>query len=130
MIHLKNGHYVETACTLAGISKSIYYQWIERAEQEIERLLNLEKNGEENPEIDPDELIFVEFLDAVQHASAHAENDAIKTIKKAAKTDWKAAMVFLERRFHDRWKKRDKMEFTGKDDEPLRVHVYLPDNGR
>lgn len=121
---------METACILAGISKSIYYQWIERAEQEIERLLNLEKNGEENPEFDPDELIFVEFLDAVQKASAYAEDDAIKTIKKAAKDDWKAAMLFLERRFHDRWKKRDKMEFTGKDDEPLRVHVYLPDNGR
>ena len=33
---LKLGYYIEDACTMAGIAKTTYYRWIDKAEEGLE----------------------------------------------------------------------------------------------
>jgi len=119
---LKNGHWIETACSLAGISEAIFYKWRSRGEEELKLITDQLDAGVEDPEVNEDELIYVEFLEAVRGADAEAENSAVLAVQSAFSKkdkDWRAAMTFLERRFHKRWQKRDRTELTGPDGGPV-----------
>ncbi|MFA4971966.1 MAG: hypothetical protein WC683_05085 [bacterium] len=122
------GNYIETASALAGISKNTLYDWLRRGAREKQRL-------HDNPRarMKKKEAPFVEFSDSVERALAESESVDIGYIATAAKTQWQAAAWRLERRFPDRWGRKDhsKIEMTGKDGQPLeRIVIYLPDNGR
>ncbi|MFO7948118.1 MAG: hypothetical protein R6V19_15035 [Armatimonadota bacterium] len=88
--HLASGCYAVTACELAGISESTFYNWLERG-----------RDGE-----DP----FLEFLESVKKAEAQAEVKALTIIQNAMADDWKAAMTWLERKFPDRWARRKPLD--------------------
>ena len=125
------GNYFVTAINYAGISESAFYSWKARGEEEIRRLAEIQdKTGVvKNPA--RKELIYVEFLESIKKAEAKSEVVAVIEVKSAFKEDWKAAMTFLERRFPDRWKRKDRYELTGPDGKDLvPVVVYIPDNGR
>lgn len=155
---LKSGNYIETACTLTGVSKQTHYNWINRAQEELNRLGNLD---EEDPEPAPAEQIYVDYLDATTQARAEAESRNVMLIQQAAsgvnvvktrttrdskgniveereekyvERDWRAALEFLQRSFPERWKHRTAIEATGKDGGPIsvaaEVHYHMPDNGR
>jgi transposase len=81
------GNYHEVACALAGVSTSTFYAWLEKG------------RAGKSP--------YVEFLEAVKKAEAAAEVKRIQIITKAADTDWKAAAWYLERRYPERWGKRN-----------------------
>jgi transposase len=81
---LRRGLYIETAVAFAGISRSTFYSWMERAAK-------------------GDCGLYVDFLEKVQSAMAHAEMRDLAVIDAAAKTQWRAAAWRLERRFPDRW---------------------------
>lgn len=53
-----------------------------------------------------------EFHGAVQKAEAEARKDRVHTIVKAAEESWQAAAWMLERRDHEHWGRRDKVDFT------------------
>lgn len=119
---LEDGHYVETACRLAGIGESTYYYWLDRGEKEYNRLQRDYENGLDL-EFDENEKPFLEFLEASRVASAKAEDSAVQVIKKAFKSDdWRAAAQFLERRFYKRWGKVEKHELTGVDGRPIQTN--------
>jgi transposase len=83
---IKIGNYVDTAASLAGISRSSVYSWMAKGREG--------SRGE-----------YVDFLNAVKEAEAFAENSAVGQVRRAAviPQNWTAAMTFLERRFRDRW---------------------------
>ncbi len=86
---LSEGNYIETAAKIAGISKQTVYNWLKRGQA-----------GEE-----PYNL----FVDAVEKAQAKAEAVDVANVRKAGKAGpqfWAASMTFLERRYPDRWGKR------------------------
>lgn len=83
------GNYQETACELAGIHPSTFYLWMARGE------------GGRKP--------YSEFFEAIKKAEAAAEAKRIQQITKASDTDWKAAAWYLERRYPDRWGRRDRV---------------------
>ncbi|WP_245533961.1 hypothetical protein [Effusibacillus pohliae] len=85
------GNYHETACALAGIHPSTFYRWLEEGAKPRA------KKG------------YREFCEAVKKAEAAAEAKRIQLITKAAETDWKAAAWYLERKYPDRWGKKDKV---------------------
>lgn len=89
------GNYQETACGLAGISVSTLHNWLERGR----------KGGNRKTE-----RPYVEFLEAIKKAEAAAEASRIKLITNAAIEDWKAAAWYLERRFPDRWGRRERVQ--------------------
>lgn len=85
--HLRNGHYVETATALAGISARTYYRWL--------------AEGEEDESKDLDTPMAA-FCRAVKVASAEAEAVALETLRRGPQ-GWQAQAWFLERRFPKRW---------------------------
>jgi hypothetical protein len=90
------GNYICVACDYLGISKGSYHAWVVRGEKEAARI-------EDGGEPDPDEAIFVEFLNAVTRARSRAEIQSVARIRKAAEEDWKADAWYLERSHLQRW---------------------------
>jgi hypothetical protein len=80
---LRAGVYVQTAATIAGVSKQSFYEWCKRG-----------KAGEQP---------YADFLDACEKAIAHSESNAVKSIRAAGKKNWQALCWWLERRHRQRW---------------------------
>ena len=111
---IKSGNYIETACAYVGIHKDSYYEWLKRGAREKERL-------RKNPRarIKKSEQPFVEFSDAVEKALAHAEVRDVAIIGKAAEENWQAAAWRLERKFPNKWGRKQTIEHQGKDGGPI-----------
>ena len=106
---LKLGYYIEDACTMAGIGKTTYYNWIAKAEQE------------EGPE-------YVEFMNAVKKARAEAEGAHIMNIRRAADNGvWQASAWFLERSHPKKWGKKNPDLVDENDDGPITFVVKYAD---
>lgn len=113
---IRSGNYIETACAYVGINKSTFYDWLKRGAREKDRVAK-------NPRarVRKDEQPFVDFSNAVEKALAHAEIRDVAIIGKAAEENWQAAAWRLERKFPDRWGRKDKyaLEHSGKDGGPI-----------
>jgi transposase len=108
------GNYFDTACSLAGVSKSSGYAWVKAG--------RAQKRGR-----------YREFLDALNRARAEAETRLLAHIDNQAAGEWRAAAWRLEHMFPNRYRDKKRMEVTGKGGTPLdgpRAVIYLPDNGR
>jgi hypothetical protein len=86
---LAEGNYLDVACDAAGASYHTYRHWEKRWE-----------DGE------ADAQKFAGFFRAAREAVAVSERNALGQIH-AEGTGWRAAAWFLERRFSDRWGKKD-----------------------
>ena len=51
-------------------------------------------------------------LEALRDAEGHAEVRAVTLIAAEMPKDWKAAAWYLERKFHDRWGRRERQDVT------------------
>src|SRR3954462_11524422 len=100
---LRKGYYLETAAELAGVGRRTVYTWLERGRAALAH--SAQSRGSE--------AIYADFAEAVATANAAAEADAIDVIRRDQ--DWRATAFFLERRFPDRWRRRDSHELTGAD---------------
>lgn len=98
---LRDGAYREQAATLAGIGRSTFYAWLERAEADRE-------TDTPSP--------FRDLLDAVTRAEADAEAKAVGYVRVQAKQDWRAAAWFLERKYPHRWGRRLEVKHEGEVD--------------
>ena len=99
---LDSGCFIETAAAYAGITKRTYYERLKRGARELARL---EQNPRSKP--DPAREADVKFHQQVARALAACEVRSVALIGEAAKVQWQAAAWFLERKFPDRWGKRD-----------------------
>ena len=116
---IQAGNYIETAAAYAGISKNTLYEWLRRGAREKERLAS---NRRARPK--KAEQPYLEFADAVEKALAEAEvRDVVTVLKAADAGQWQAAAWRLERKFPDRWGRRDKVqqEISGPDGGPVEV---------
>lgn len=112
------GNYIETACAVEGISEHTFYLWGRNARDAMERedldLGNIEEmvNGTDDwPEgITENEKQYLGFLYAMNKATATSEAYAVATIRKAMPNNPVAAMMWLERRFPARWRKRSQID--------------------
>lgn len=112
---INGGNYDVTACDYVGIHTTTFYGWLQRGENEAERLMELENKAHaEGKEIElvPEvmEEPYLEFFYAVKKARAHSEATAVQIVKGHMGRNWQAAMTFLERRFKDRWRRHDKVD--------------------
>ncbi|HEV2773893.1 MAG TPA: hypothetical protein VGV57_13895 [Thermoleophilaceae bacterium] len=93
---IRAGNYPEVAAGHAGIHAATYYRWMERGALEGEA-------GEDDP--------YRQFRSEVERAIADSEAAEVGLVIKAARDgDWRAAAWLLERRFSDRWGRRDRLE--------------------
>ncbi len=85
------GNYYETACQAAGVDYSTFRNWMIRGEEET--------HGK-----------YREFFEALTRAEAEAEMQAVAIWHKAMPDDWRAAQMFLERRYPERWGKQSRLD--------------------
>jgi transposase len=90
---LRAGNWARIAAQYAGISQRTFHNWMEWGEA-----------GREP---------YVRFLESVRQAESATEIRAVAIIQSAMPKDWKAAMSFLERRFSDRWGRRERITHEG-----------------
>lgn len=88
---IRDGVTPEIASRAAGISASTYYLWRAKAR--------------ENPDSQ-----YSEFSEAIEKAVAECEARAVHVIAKAFPNSWQAAMTMMERRFPDRWGRRERID--------------------
>lgn len=101
------GNYYKTAALSVGISEATFYNWKKRGEEV--------KSGK-----------YLEFLELLKKAEAKSEAKYLGVIKDAANDGtWQASAWWLERRYPDRWGKKDKHELTGKDGQPLERVIII-----
>ena len=91
---IRAGNYAEPAARSAGISPATYYRWLRR--------------GQKAPS-----GIYRDFCEEVRRAESDAEVHAVAVIRRAMSGDWRAAAHYLERRYPDRWRRRESLEHEG-----------------
>jgi hypothetical protein len=97
---LRAGNYIETAAAVAGLSKQTIFNWLRWGARE--------ETG-----------IYADFAHAAERAMAEAEARDLERIKQA--TEWQAAAWRLERKFPDRWGRRERHEISGPDGRPITI---------
>jgi len=105
---VKAGNYYEAACAYAGVSYSTLRGWIVKGEKA--------KSGK-----------YLKFLEAVRQAEAEAEARIVLQWQKAMPEDWRAAQAFLERRYPERWGKKDIVKHQGDNENPITYTVKFVD---
>jgi len=80
----------EVAAQSAGVGATTFYTWKARGQRE-----------ERGP--------YRELWEALKRAEAESELTLLAIVRKAAQTQWQAAMTILERRFPERWGRRDRL---------------------
>ena len=89
---IRAGNYIKVACQAVGISHTAYFDWIKKGEDGI--------------------APYAEFLGAIKKAEAEAHVNYVAIIASQAPTQWQAAAWWLERKFPDKWAKREKIEIS------------------
>lgn len=87
---IRAGNYIKVACQAVGISHTAYFDWIKKGEEGIEP--------------------YDEFLYAVKKAEGEAHVNYVAIIASQAPTQWQAAAWWLERKFPDKWGRKEKIE--------------------
>ncbi len=101
---IRAGNYPAVAAAHTGVHPSTYYRWMERGELDGDA-----------PEDDP----YRRFRAEVERAIADAEAAEVGLVLKAARDgDWRAAAWLLERRFSERWGRRERLEQVHEVKEP------------
>ena len=96
---LKAGNYIETACAVAGLHKSTFYDWMKIADA------STHKNK------------YTNFSDAVKKAMAWAEARDVAIIARHSEKYWQAAAWRLERKYPERWgRQKLEVQHSGKID--------------
>lgn len=91
---LGEGNYVYIVCKAVGIGKTSYHAWRTKGQAAT--------SG-----------IYREFYEQTEQATAKAEGNYLGIIKDAAKSGtWQAAAWYLERRYPERWGRRDYRDIT------------------
>ena len=124
---LQAGNYFDASCGYARIAESTGYKWMARGKAEIER----REQGNVKPDTKQwnDEQPYVEFVEAITHATAQVEVTVIAQIRQAGREDWRANTWFMEHRYPDKWGRRvERQEVTGADGVAIKTYVtFKPD---
>jgi hypothetical protein len=103
---VRAGNYIETAAAWAGIHKDTFYDWFHKGQASRAGL-------------------YREFADELEIAWAESEVRDLQTISMAAAENWAAAAWRLERKFPTRWGRKDRMELSGTDGNPIETRTSV-----
>ena len=112
---IQAGNYLETAAAYVGISVSTLRDWIRRGEREAQRLST--KNAKSNKTEEP----YLEFSAAIKKAQAEGEIRDVLLIGNAARESWQAAAWRLERKYPEKWGRKDRHEVSGPNSGPIQI---------
>ena len=87
-------NYTKVALQFVGVGESTFYRWLEKPENR-------------------------EYRESLRQAGCAGEIGAAGCLTSAARTDWKAAVAYLERRWPERWRKITSIDISSIPDEQL-----------
>jgi len=105
---IEAGNYVETVCQAHGVHRTTYYKWIKKGEKA--------KSG-----------IYRYFFDTVKLAEARAEQKLIEEWREKLQVSPTNYKDFLERRYPERWGKKDIVKHQGDNENPITYTVKFVD---
>lgn len=106
---LSKGHYDNAAAKMAGVAASTLKQWLAKGREQ--------KEG-----------IYYELVKRVDAARDDGESFLVgKVVDAVDAGDWRAAAWILERKYHERWRKRHSTEVSGPNGAPLAVSPVTPE---
>ena len=88
---IKEGNYFEASCAYCGIDYSTFRKWMVKGEKA--------SSG-----------VYFDFFHAVKMAEAEAELRIVAEWQKAIPHDWRSAEKFLEKRYPDRWGRKEQIK--------------------
>lgn len=116
------GNYKTTACRAVGISTYTLRNWVARAEEWLES----------DQDVPADELIYIQFFNALEWAEAQAELKLMTQAVSGIPGAWQAAMTVLERKHPERWGKANErtpeIRTPGEQEAKPEVYMYAPDD--
>jgi len=105
---IRAGNYAEIAAGYAGIGTTTFYRWMQQGWEQASGRCR-------------------EFREAVKAAEREAEVRAVAIVQQHMPSKWQAAMTYLERKFPERWSRREKLEHSGPEGGPVEVeHSMVP----
>ena len=97
------GNYIDAACMSVGISPASFYVWMDKG-REAEKKTERKRTAQDR--------LHMEFMEAVENAQGVSEVNALAMVRKAMPDAWQAAAWILERKFPERWGRREKIEIS------------------
>jgi len=91
---IRAGSFPESAAAFAGISVRTFWRWYERGKKV--------RCG-----------VYKRFVAAIDKAERDGEVALAAMVRKGAPKDWRAAAFLLERRYHERWARREELSVHG-----------------
>lgn len=111
---LADGNYLGTAAKLGGVHPDTLQDWLRRG--------RAGREGRDVPGLAKASPELIEFVERIDLTLAEWEAETVRTINQTARSGapntWQAAMTMLERKFPDRWGRRDQVTVEG-GDKPL-----------
>lgn len=108
------GNHKNVAAVSCGVDPATFYEWIARGEGR-----------------DPDRAqtpLYADFAEAVKKAEADAEVRNVALIEQAAGKEWTAAAWWLERKFPERWAKKQEAPAIYQDNRSITVLAEMNDD--
>src|ERR1044071_2677252 len=102
LVNLANSLYVETACAMTNIHKTVFYDWMQIARSAVERM---KKNpDDETARPTAKEKALIEFMADIEQVMEEKQSRLISVIEAAAARGfWQSAAWLLERRWPERY---------------------------
>jgi len=114
---LRNGHYMDDAANLVGITDRTAYNWIARGRK-------AEEQQEQGIEPAAEELKYVRFFHAIKAARAEAIDRNLSVIRTAAQDgSWQASAWYLERTNPQKWGRRETVTVGGLEGAQVTVEI-------
>ena len=101
-VQVQRAHFPEVVARKLGVHKKLWNEWMKLGEQ-----AHIDGEGEE-PE--DEYFLYRQLFERIEEAEAYAEMELLNMAREQAelgKTSWNGFLTTLERRFSDRWRKRD-----------------------
>lgn len=103
--YISTGNYASVVCGLVGVGDSTFYRWLEKGAKA--------KSGK-----------YREFWEAIKKAESAREAKWIKDID--GDPSWQSKAWLLERRYPERWGKKETHVFEGGDKDKPIILKFLP----
>lgn len=114
--YMAEGNYTSTACQAAGVKYDTFLHWQERAKHynawlSTQSDIYIDTDLSDLPDHNSD-LVYFRFFHRLKTAEALAEVQHVANISVAGKLPqfWAASATYLERKYPDRWGKRDAVD--------------------
>lgn len=111
--------YMETVGDYLGVERTTWRKWVKRGAVERRRL------AKEGAKPKASEVLYLEFFHTIKKSLAEGEIFDAGTIKKAAAEQWQASAWRLERRFPNRWGKKERLEMSTKKGQPMESKLTI-----